>query len=483
MLGGSLMRVIKNYLYNLTYQIFLLIVPLITIPYISRVLGPSGVGINTVTNSLAQYFILFANLGLTTYGQREIAYHRDDKYKTSKTFIEIELLSIITTLISFILYCIVVGQFHKYETYYFAQSFLILATAADISWLFMGMEKFRIIVLRNFVFKIISIVLIFSLVKNKNDLLTYILIISFTTLISNCSLWPYALGYIQKISIKVIELKKHLAPTIALFLPQIAITVYTVLSKLMLGYLSSVQEAGYFDNADKIVRILLTLVTAFTSVMMPHIANAYVKKETHKIRTLLNNGISFSILMAIPMISIINGISDKFVPWFFGTKFTSVAIVLKIEAFAILPIAMASVLGSQYLIPLNKNKEYIYSILFGAGVNILINIPLISLFQARGTAISTIISEYCVTCGQFYFARSKINFLNMFKLILKTSFAGIITFLVVMSESNFFKMSFGTFIIEGVTGILVYVAILLLMKLPEMTDILKQLKKIKEEFL
>ncbi|MCT4397860.1 flippase [Pediococcus ethanolidurans] len=462
------MATLKNYFYNTLYQIFVLLVPLVTIPYISRVLGPSGVGTNTLTSATVQYFVLLANLGLTMYGQREVAYCRENKQDLSKTFWEIETLSIFTTIISLLCFGVFMKVVNNYQAYYLAQGILIIASAADISWFFMGLEKFKITVLRNFVFKIISVIMIFTLVKNHGDLLQYILIVTLTTLLGNLSLWPYLKNLVIWINPKRFSLQKHFLPTLALFIPQIAINIYTVLNKIMLGHMVSVKAAGFFDSSDKIIRMALTLITAFTTVMMPHVANAFIKGKKNQVNEMLNGGLSFAIIVSFPLLALINGVVPKFVPWFFGEKFLPVIQVMSIESFAIIPIAFASILGVQYLIPLNKNKQYTISIFGGAFMNIIVNFPLIHMFQADGAAISTIISETCVTILQFFFMREVINVSPMFKVLIKVLIASVVMYIVVKVENMYLSASFVSFAIEGITGVIVYVLLLALLKLKEL---------------
>ena len=161
---------IFNYLYNMLYQIFILIVPLVTMPYISRVIGPTGIGVNTFTYAITQYFILFGTLGVNYYGSREIAYRRGDKHKLSKAFWEIETLLITSITIATVAFLVYVWFSKEYQAYYLAQGVALIAVAFDISWFFMGLENFKVTVTRNILVKAISLVPIFTLVKSKDDL-------------------------------------------------------------------------------------------------------------------------------------------------------------------------------------------------------------------------------------------------------------------------------------------------------------------------
>ncbi|WP_349612472.1 polysaccharide biosynthesis C-terminal domain-containing protein [Lactiplantibacillus plantarum] len=450
------MKILRNYFYSALYQIFVLLVPLITIPYISRVLGPHGIGINTLTSSVTQYFVLFANLGLTMYGQREVAYYRQNRAKLSQTFWDIETLSILTTIFSLGMFYIFLNINGQYREYYLAQTFLILASAADVSWVFMGLENFKVTVLRNFIFKIISIFFIFTFVNNKEDLLKYILIISVSSFLGNLSLWPYLKKYLDKFSLQDLGLVQHLKPAIALFIPQIAINIYAVLNKIMLGKMISVEASGFFDSSDKIVRMVLTILTALTTVMMPHVANAYMNGQKEKVDFYLKKSFNISLFIAIPMMFGLNAIAADFVPLFFGKQFLPVIRVISIEAIAIIPIACAGVLGVQYLIPLKRTRQYTRSIFIGAGMNVLINIPLIHYFSASGAAVATVISETCVTLAQLYFVNKDLQISGLFQDSVKISISGFIMFVIIKLFSFYFSVSITLLVIEVIVGVLVY---------------------------
>ena len=183
--------VTKNYIYNLIYQIFAIIVPLITTPYLSRVLGAENIGIYSYTLSVTTYFILFGSLGIAMYAQREIAYVQEDKYKRSKVFFEILLIKVITLMISMGIFYVTFGIQGQYSVYYKIFLLEIIANIIDISWFFQGIEEFKKTVMRNMLVKSISIALIFILVKNSDDLTPYIWIYVLSTFFGNLSFWMY----------------------------------------------------------------------------------------------------------------------------------------------------------------------------------------------------------------------------------------------------------------------------------------------------
>lgn len=252
----------KNFTYNLMFQIVSLLIPLMTVPYISRIIGKEGIGVYSYTLSITQYFIILGTLGVALYGNRQIAYVRDDKEKMSKTFWSIAVLQIITTSIALIFYILIFGSNKRYGSTYLIQSINIIGAMIDISWLYMGLEDFKKIVTRNLVVKILGIMCIFCFVKSYEDLYIYIVINGLMILVGNLVMWMYIPKTVLKVKLKITDIKEHLVPIIKLFIPQIAIQIYVVLDKSMLGTLANMGEVGLYDQSQKIVKLILGLVTS-----------------------------------------------------------------------------------------------------------------------------------------------------------------------------------------------------------------------------
>ena len=225
----------KNFTYNVFYQILTLILPLITAPYVSRVIGAEGQGIYSYTYSIAYYFMLFAMLGLKNYGNREIAKHRDNKEKLSKTFCSIYGLQFITALLSTIVFVIYIIFFSEkqYLLFYLLQLIYLISAFFDISWFFFGLEKFKTTVTRNVIIKIATLACTFLFVKTKNDLNIYIFLMSFSTLASQIALWPFLMKEIKFVRPTLKEIIKHLKPNLILFIPVISVSKYTIMDMIM----------------------------------------------------------------------------------------------------------------------------------------------------------------------------------------------------------------------------------------------------------
>lgn len=472
------MKVIKNYLYNAGYQILNMIIPLITVPYISRVLGAHDVGINEYTNSWVTFFFLMGQMGITLYGNREVAYHCDDLYKRSQTFWGVEALQLLTVSSAFVLYLVAVFLFSTtFKEFFLLQAIWIIATGVDISWYFMGLEEFRITVVRNTLVKIASLILIFTVVKTSNDLGKYILILGASQLVGNLTLWPYLRGNIVWVSIKKWHPFKHFYPSLLLFIPTITTQVYLVLNRLMLGRMSTQADLGNFGQADKIVKFVLAVVTATGTVMLPHVANKFAKGDIKGVRNSLYSSFNFVSAIAIPMMFGLMAIAKKFGPWFLGREFVLAGSVIFLEAPIILLIAWSNVTGTQYLMPVNRVKEYTTSVTIGALSNVIFNFVLIGKYGANGAAIATVGSEFLVTASQLWMIHSTISRRKLFRETWKYLFCGMVMFIVVNRICSVINMTVANLILEVVVGAIIYLLGLILTKASILDEAQKLLKK------
>lgn len=461
------MKVIKNYLYNTVYQVLLLIIPLVTVPYISRVLGPDLVGINEYTNSWMTFFLLLGQLGISLYGNREIAYHRDKKIERSRIFWGIEFLQTLTIIFALSLYLVAVLLFSStFKKYFLLQSLWIIAAGVDVSWYFMGIENFQRIVTRNLIVKLATVGLIFALVKSHNDLGIYIVILGMSNLIGNLTLWPYLRKELLWVPIKEWHPFSHFYPALLLFVPTITTQVYVVVNRLMLGRMSSQNQLGQFGNTDKIIKVILAVVTASGQVMLPHIANKFSNGDIEGVRESLYNSFDFITALAVPMMFGVMAIAEPLAPWFLGQEFEPAGKLMMIEAPILLFIAWSNVTGTQYLMPVNRTKEYTISVATGAIVNIIANFFLIALFAAKGAALATDISEFAVTAVQLFYIRTTISRRKLFNSTWKYLLCGFIMFIVVYRLSHLINMSVSNLIVEVLVGATVYIISVVIVHAP-----------------
>lgn len=460
------MKLLKNYLYNVGYQVFVLILPLITVPYVSRVLGSEGIGINAYTNSIISYFVLFGSIGINLYGNRTIAYVKKDKTKLSDTFWEIAFLRIIFISLSYILFLIFLFFISDYKNFYFYQSFLIIAAALDISWFFMGLEDFKKTVMRNTIVKIISLIAIFTLVKTSEDLWIYILILSLSILFGNLTLWPYLKTIVKRPNFGTLNLKKHIKPSLSLFVPQVATQIYLVLNKTMLGYMVGVDSAGYYENTDKLIKVVLAVVTATGTVMLPRMASTFSEGNHKKISKYLTQSFDFVTAICFPMTFGLAAIAPKFSTWFFGKEFAITGQLIPILSLIIIFIGWSNVLGTQYLLPTNQTKYFTISVTTGALINLILNILFIKFGGVLGAIWATTISELCVTFVQIYYVRKSVKIKKLFTGFWIYFIASLFLFGIVRTLNQILTANILSFAVQVIIGFLVYMLVLLIFKAP-----------------
>ena len=443
-----------------------MLLPLITTPYISRALGANNIGIYSYTLSITTFFILFGSLGVALYGQREIAYHQNNKEKYSRLFWEIIILRFATMFISFIIYYFnFINGSNEYNIYYKILILEIISNAIDISWFFQGLEEFKKIVLRNTFIKIISLILIFVLVKTSNDLPVYFWIYVASLFFGNISLWFYLPKYLDRVKLRKLRVFRHLKPTIMLFVPQVAVQLYTVLDKTMIGSIvSDKSEVGFYEQAQKIIKMLLTIITSLGVVMMPRVANFFANKDKEKIDENIKKSFRLVFLLSFPLIFFIFTSSDAFVPLFFGAGYEKTALIMKIISPIILFIGLSNVIGTQYLLPTKRQKEYTISVIAGSCINAVFNLILIPEYGAIGASIGTIIAELVVTGTQMYYTKNDFNFIKVIKIAQNYLIAGISMFILNLLISQVVAKGITFLLIQTFIGFLFYISLLVLMK-------------------
>lgn len=465
----------KNYIYNLIYQMLTILLPLVTTPYLSRVLGAESIGIYGYTISIVTYFILFGTLGISMYGQREIAYYQQDKEKKSKTFWEIIIIRTITLTISIIIFYLVYGRSGEYIIYYRILIIQLVANLFDISWFFQGIEEFDKTVIRNLIVKTTCLALVFIIIKSPEDLWKYFALYVGAELIGNLTLWLYIPKYIDKIEFKKLKFKKHLKPTISLFIPQIAIQIYTVLDKTMIGVITNdMEEVGYYEQAQKIVKATLTVITALQIVMNSRIANAYAINDKKEIKECLEKSFKFVWIIAIPIALGIIATAPKFVPWFYGEEFNRVIPIIIATSPILIVIGLSGITGIQYLVQIGKQKEFTISVTIGAIVNLLFNFILVKFFEGVGAAISSVIAEAVILIIQLIYIREQFSFIEILKISINYFISGFIMLFVVGALVHYLSISIFNTLIEATIGATIYFVSLIALKDKFLKDLINQ---------
>ena len=397
--------IVKNYLYNTIWNILKIIFPLITFPYVTRVLGPEMLGKVYFADSFLGYFIMFAMLGIPIYGLREIAKCRDNKEILSKTVNEILLINLFSMLIAVALFFISFKTINKIQTDKLL--FLILLpnlilTIFSLDWFYKGIEDFKFITIRNIFFKVLSIVLLFIIVRGKSDYLKYAFLIvvaaSGSFIINFLNLRKYVI-----FKFKNLNLKQHLKPILIIFATTVSIGIYIKLDSVMLGFLAGDYYVGLYNASVKINRIILALVTSLGVVLIPRLSYFVKNKQINEFKKYVGKSFDFVLMLSIPCVVLMIFLSKNIILFLSGHQFHEAVLSMQIIAPIILLIGLSNILGIQILIPFNKEKFVFYSVSVGAIVNFLLNLFLIPIYQHIGAAIATIIAEIAVTITQLIF--------------------------------------------------------------------------------
>ena len=450
-------QVKKNYIYNVAYQLLVILLPIITVPYVSRVLGVEGVGIYSYTYSIAYYFILFSMLGINNYGSRYIAKVRDNKEETSRVFLSIYYMQLIITILCIIIYYSYVFLFNvEYKQIAILQGISIVTSLFDINWFYFGLEKFKITVFRNLIIKILSLICIFIFVKTAEDLHIYTLILSLSSVVSCFPLWIMIKKYIKFTKISLKNVIEHIKPCLVLFIPVISYSIYKVMDKTMLGSLIGANEVGYYENATKIINIPLGFITALGTVMLPRMSNIVANGDKNQFDILIKKSINFVMFISIPICLGICAISDDFSILFFGSEFEKTGILCSYLSLTIIFIAMANVVRTQFLIPKERDREYIISTICGAIINLILNLYLIPKYESIGACISTVIAEATVMIYQVFSVRKDITIMKYIKEGSRFIVNSIIMFILIIGF-DFIKMnSIIRILVQVSIGVLIY---------------------------
>lgn len=472
----------RNYIYNTIYQLLVIATPLITAPYVSRVFGADIIGLHSYTSSILTYFTLFAALGTNSYGQREIARNRDNKNKMSNTFWEIEIMSVLVTTISLISWMIFIfSSDGQLRNYYIVHTISIVSVAFDITWLFSGLERFKEIVLRNSITRIIGVILLFILIRTKEDIFIYILLWGSVTLISFISLWPLLPKYVDKPDLKSISIIPHLKKTFVYFVPTIATSIYTVLDKTMIGVITNDSFAnGYYEQGEKIVKMVQTVLLSLNTVMYSRMSYLISIQKKNEVREKLNKSVDYLLFLSIPMCFGLMGISEKFVPWFFGAGYEPVAKLINIFSPLLIIIAISNCLVNQYLNPVGKRKDANKAIIIGAIVNFGINLLAIPKYNYYGAAVASVISEFIITILIFKLCDSMVKLSTLLLTIIKRVPSSIVMYVVVRMIGNHLEANLFTTLIQIFSGGIVFLVISYMFKDNLIIEFFHKFKKIKK---
>ena len=448
----------KNLIYNISYQILIVIVPLITSPYLARTLGAEQIGVYSYTYSVVYYFMIFAVLGINNYGNRSIAKVRDDKELCDKTFCSIYALQLFLSLcviVAYIVYCMLFVT--NYSTVVWIQGLYILSNMLDITWYFYGKENFKLNVMRNAAVKVISLVLILITVKNSSDIWKYTLIMSGSSVMGQIIVWPKVFKEVNLKIPSVREVFKHIKSVCILFVPVLAISIFSYMDKVMLGHISGMRETGYYENAEKIISIPKALIQAVGTVMLPRTANMIAHGLDEEVQSYIKTTMVGVLFISFACAFGLAGVSTVFAPIYWGNQFMKCGDIIAYMAPALIFSVFGNVIRTQYLIPKELDKEYTVSLVLGALTNLCLNTILIPQLGAIGATIGTVGAEFVLCFYQVWAVRKDLQILEYIKNSIPFLFLGFGMFVIVKVIGMISKVSVITLFVQIIIGGIFYI--------------------------
>ncbi|HDR7377660.1 MULTISPECIES: oligosaccharide flippase family protein [Bacillus cereus group] len=473
-------KLLSNYIYNSLYQMVVLLIPLISMPYLSRVLGSEGIGINAFSLSIVQVFILFSILGIPLYGNRLVASVKSKGIeKLSREFWGIFIIQVLSSVAFSLIYVLFVFfSIENNQMIFYIQGLMLFASMIDISWLFFGLEELKKVLVRNMIVRFSSLLCIFIFVNDKNDLAIYVLISVLSNVFGQVLMWTQAFKYVKRSEISKVCISKHLKPVMLLFLPQVIIQLYVIVDKILLGVIANETEVAFYDQALRIVKVTLSIITSASTVMLPRIAAEFSQNNMNKIKLYSNIVVKFVLFMTIPMAVGLAGIAQTFTLWFFGPGYEKVGTLIIILSPIIILIGLSNVFGMQILIPINQQNKVTMAVSMGAIISIIANVILIKYIASIGTAIATVLAEFIVTFILLFRVRDIINPIKYAKGFITYSIASAIMGITIYLLGIYLEISivFITIVQVGI-GFLVYFIILYIVKDEFLFNVINKLFK------
>ncbi len=445
----------KNLGYQIAYQILVSILPFITSPYISRVLGAECIGIYAYTYSIVYYFKIFATLGITNYGNRLIAKSRSSQKEVDKAFSSLYALHFMLSVFIIILYIIFIILFPiKNKIISLIQSIYLIAELMDVSWFFFGMEKFKLTVTRNALVKILTAISIFVFVKTGTDLWKYVLILALGTLFGNASMWFFLPKYVKRYKFSIKDVLVHIKPMLVLFLSVIALSIYNIMDKIMIGAMSSMEQLGYYENAYKLIEFPEGFILALGSVMLPKMSYLIANGNTKDFQNYFSKSLRFSFILSSVIACGVASIAKDFSIIFWGKNFAECGNIIIIMSFAIIAKAFSDIIRTHYLLPKERDKVYLTAVSIGAIINVILNLLLIPKYGAAGAGFATLVTSVIVSVIYIIDARKLIDFKNTFITSLPYIIISVLMILIVNYINVFINLSILRIVVKVLTGMI-----------------------------
>lgn len=447
-----------NFIFQVIYQILILVIPLITAPYLTRTLGDTSLGIYSYSYSIAYYFVIFAMLGISRHGQRIISARRNDVTALRKTFWSLYFVHTIVSIFSIIAYFLFIFLYNTNDKIiYYIQGIYVLSALFDITWLFYGLETFKSVVIRNAILKILECICVFTLVNGTNDLWIYTLIMCSSACLGQLVMFTLPIKKIKPIRFGLKDCKEHIKPLLVLFISVLAVSFYTVFDKILLGALATKEDVAYYEYSNKIINIPKSIIGVVGTIMFPRACYCYANNDFDGMKKYYNYSLTFTYLIGFGSIFGLLGVSNLFVNIYYGNEFAICGNVIKVMAPIIVIVALGDIIRTQYLIPMKKDFIFISSIILNAIINIIISTILIKYIGIYGAVIGTLVAELFGLVFQLIVCRKYISVFKTLLYSLPYIITGLIM-LVLIYTIDMQQLSNLTikFVLEILVGVMTY---------------------------
>ncbi|KQR72107.1 flippase [Pedobacter sp. Leaf176] len=402
----------RNIAFNTLLSISQILFPLVTFPYASRVLGPQAMGAVSFADNFTTYFLIFSALGIPLYGIREVAKVKNNPEALGKVFSELIFIHFLTSVISVVILFVISYFTHRLRTNFALYQIgmaVLMGNVFIAEWFFQGIEKFKYIALRTVFLRMLTVALLFLLVHTIEDRNTYYALNLLATILAAVTNM-YAVNKIVKISFKQLSLKKHLKPLFIIFSNSVVTTIYLVFDSIILGFLTKDVNVGYYSAAMRISKLSLAIIGVLSAVLLPRLTIAFQNENLSEAKSLLAKSMNFVIFLSVPIALGTYCLSDEIILLFAGKSYLPAVSSLQILCFIVIFVGIAQIFSHQILLPLHQERKILYASLFGVVVSLSLNFILIPYLKQDGAAISSLITELCVTVALFFYAFKLLNF-------------------------------------------------------------------------
>lgn len=418
----------KNFVYNLILTLCNYVFPLITYPYVSRVLGVTNIGICNFVDSIIDYYVLFSTLGIGSYGVRAIAKYVDDKHKRDEIFTNLFVLNSITTIVFlFILFTTTYSfeKFAPYKDFLYIGSLKLIFSLFMTNWLFQGMSDFKYITIRSVIVRCIFVVFVFLFVRKSNDAIIYYLLTCLTIVLNAVINWNYGKKY-RKLDVRKLKLSYYFFPVLSYGFYNILTAMYTTFNTVFLGFTSGDKEVGYFTTATKLYFIIMSVFTAFTTVMVPRIAKLVKDKNYADLQSISKDTLELVIIFSLPIIIFCELNAEEMIFLLSGKGFEGAVFVFRLVVLLLIIIGFEQIIIQQFLMALSSSSAIIWVSLTGAFFGLLANFILTPVLCSVGSAISWGISELAVLMVGVFLVRKLMKISIDFFSLARKSLTGIV---------------------------------------------------------